>query len=249
MANRLASCLQLILVTAREWKSTDGLLRTYERMNSQARFEFTGRAYEVRLGRAGMGWGRGLVDFPIESRSPANPKIEGDDKAPAGLFELGPVFGYSERLEGCKMPYVFSSENVVCVDDPKSKFYNQIVDRRGCAPDWTSAENLFRSDHLYKLGIFVRHNVDPVVAGAGSCIFFHLWSHEKKATAGCTTMSKDSLISLIRWLEPEKSPLLLQIPEPELDDSFERSRSAFGSSNSRATPHYLDPQRHFGETI
>jgi D-alanyl-D-alanine dipeptidase len=53
------------------------------------------------------------------------------------------------------------------------------------------------------------------VKGQGSCIFFHLWRNEKTPTVGCTAMPEPILVELLAWLDPEKSPLLVQLPKKE----------------------------------
>jgi hypothetical protein len=58
----------------------------------------------------------------------------------------------------------------------------------------------------------VHHNMDPVLPGAGSAIFLHIWRTSASPTVGCTAMSRARLISLIRWLSPEKRPVLVQVP-------------------------------------
>ena len=62
----------------------------------------------------------------------------------------------------------------------------------------------------YKYGIVVNHNhIDEEGAkkGAGSCIFIHI---KKVPTAGCTVMTESEMKEIIRWLDPEAKPLLLQ---------------------------------------
>ncbi|HEX8292528.1 MAG TPA: hypothetical protein VF570_12275, partial [Pyrinomonadaceae bacterium] len=64
-------------------------------------------------------------------------------------------------------------------------------------------------------GLFVMHNAAPPAAGRGSCIFLHVWAGPGRGTAGCTAMEEASLTELLRWLDPKKRPLLLQLPESE----------------------------------
>lgn len=69
-----------------------------------------------------------------------------------------------------------------------------------------------RADHLYELGLVVQHNMQPAVAGKGSAIFFHIWRTEGSPTLGCSAMSKQALTDIMIWLDPEKAPLLIQMP-------------------------------------
>ena len=141
-------------------------------------------------------------------------KIEGDNKAPAGVFRLGPVFGYApaDSAAWVKLPYLPVSKNIEGVDDPRSRYYNRLVDRTKVARvDWRSSEQMRRDDHLYKWGAVVDHN-PSAIPGAGSLIFFHIWKNSSSPTAGCTAMRERDLVRLIRWLDPAARPILVQMP-------------------------------------
>src|SRR5205823_2913233 len=100
---------------------------------------------------------------------------EGDDKAPAGIFPLGTTFGYAAKPVPTRMSYLALSKNIVAVDDPRSHYYNRLVDvTRIDHSDWRSAEKMILPDQRYKWGIVVLHN-QPPKADAGSCIFLHIW--------------------------------------------------------------------------
>jgi L,D-peptidoglycan transpeptidase YkuD (ErfK/YbiS/YcfS/YnhG family) len=81
---------------------------------------------------------------------------------------------------------------------------------------WPSVERMKRRDHLYELGLIVKHNTEPAIAGKGSAIFFHVWRSLGAPTLGCTAMDKQELNHLLTWLDPDKHPLLIQVPETEL---------------------------------
>jgi hypothetical protein len=42
----------------------------------------------------------------------------------------------------------------------------------------------------------------------------HVWKGPEIATSGCTAMSEKNLLDIIRWLDPARHPLLVQLPEP-----------------------------------
>jgi len=112
------------------------------------------------------------------------------------------------------MPYVSLTPAIQCVDDEKSKFYNTLVDTETISADWGSHENekMRRADDLYRWGILVDHNANPPVADGGSCIFMHIWRGPGQPTVGCTAMEQADLESLLGWLDPERKPLLVQLP-------------------------------------
>jgi D-alanyl-D-alanine dipeptidase len=146
-------------------------------------------------------------------------KTEGDNKSPAGIFRLGPVFGYARDQVITAMPYVALSKDTIAVDDPESRYYNQIIDRSKTRDaDWRTAEQMILKDDRYKWGVFVEHNVPPM-PGAGSCVFLHIWKDRRTPTSGCTAMSEDDLLKLIRWLKRDQTPLLIQLPK----DSYNKA--------------------------
>ncbi|MBV8857285.1 MAG: hypothetical protein JOZ96_01360 [Acidobacteria bacterium] len=218
----LARSRQLILVTTRGWDDVPGVLRRFERKGTGGAWAQVGRDVPVAVGRNGLGWGAGLVETGAE----AGPqKKEGDGKAPAGLFALGPAFGFAPREEAAwlRVPYTPLTPAVECVDDTASRSYNRIVlrDAAGGA-DWNSSERM-RSVEGYRWGLVVRHNAAPTVVGRGSCIFLHVWAGPGHGTAGCTAMGEENLTELLRWLDPKKSPLLVQLTEAE----YARLRAAW----------------------
>lgn len=100
------------------------------------------------------------------------------------------------------------------MDDTTSRYYNQTLERATVAPDWHSSEVMRRADDAYRWGVIVAHNL-PVRAAAGSCIFLHIWSGPTKGTAGCTAMAEPQLLALMRWLDPARHLLLVQLTDAE----------------------------------
>src|SRR5450631_4831899 len=209
---------QMVVVTTADWDAVAGKVQRYERVNAHKKWKKAGVPLPVVVAKKGLGWGTGVAaanDF--EMRGADEPvKHEGDAKAPAGLFRLSGAFGYAaEPMAGWKMPYVSLTPTVECVDDASSKYYNRVVDRTTVSPDWNSSEHMLYSNGLYRWGLVVDHNADPVVPGAGSCIFMHIWLGTGEGTVGCTAMAQENLEGAIRWLDPAKKPLLLQLPHAQ----------------------------------
>lgn len=201
-------CRQCLVVTTPTWSATEGRLIAFERDNKGG-WQFAGINTSVQSGRAGLAWGRGIFN---SDAMPGPRKIEGDNKAPAGIFKLGGAFGYAQRAPDTKMSYLPLSKKIVAVDDPLSRFYNQLVDESTVPKkDWQSAERMILPDDRYKWGVVVKHNLPPE-RGAGSCIFLHVWKNPETATTGCTAMPEGTMIQVIRWLDPARYPLLIQLP-------------------------------------
>jgi L,D-peptidoglycan transpeptidase YkuD (ErfK/YbiS/YcfS/YnhG family) len=204
-----ASCRQCILVLTDSWEATHGTLSTFERDRSSAWCEH-GLITPVLIGKAGLAWGRGVIDTAGLS-GPV--KIEGDNKAPAGVFRLGTVFGRAKLVRLTRMPYLPLSANILAIDDPQSRYYNQLVDVTQVRDrDWHRAENMILSDHRYDWGVFVKHNLPPQ-SGVGSCIFLHVWKNSATLTTGCTAMPEAKLLELIHWLDSSRDPVLTQLPQ------------------------------------
>ncbi|MGQ0645690.1 MAG: M15 family metallopeptidase [Elusimicrobiota bacterium] len=193
----MAKSGQHVLVAADDAEATRG--RLYRFHNNGGRWAQAGPAVPVTLGKRGVGKRR-----------------EGDGRAPEGVYPLTTAFGYADRPpEGAAMPYLPLTPTMECVDDAASPHYNRILDAAAfpSGTPWTSSEKMRRDIHhgddLYKWGLVVDYNPRRR-PGAGSCIFLHLWRGPDDPTAGCTAMAERDFLDLLRWLDPAKSPVLVQ---------------------------------------
>lgn len=204
--------LQAVVVTVKDWNSVQGTLGRFERETATSEWKNVGQTFSIVVGKKGIAWGRGLHRTPPHSSEPV--KKEGDGRAPAGVFPIKLNFGYADELKTSpsSLPYLKLLQTTECVDDPKSKYYNNVVDKNKVTVDWTSSEKM-RFEPLYKWGAWIGHNTNGVVKSAGSCIFFHIWSGTDKGTAGCTAMEEKDLLDMLSWFETQSRPLLIQLPE------------------------------------
>jgi len=205
-----ADCRQLLLSLGASWGATAARVRRFERGAADQPWKQVGPAVPASLGRRGLGWGLGLHPAG-EFLGP--PKREGDGKSPAGVFDLRLATGYDPAPPpGTRLRYRTATPTLRCVDDPRSAFYNQLVDEARVKKDWSSAEDMRRPDGLYRLLVWVGHNDAPVEAPRGSCIFLHLRSSATSTTEGCTAFDTPPMEALLRWLDPERHPVLVQLP-------------------------------------
>jgi L,D-peptidoglycan transpeptidase YkuD (ErfK/YbiS/YcfS/YnhG family) len=175
-----------------------------ERAHPTGRWQPVGPGVPVVLGRAGLA--------PAGPGLPA--KREGDGATPVGTFPLVRAFGRASAFP-TRLPYLPLTPVIEAVDDPASRFYNRIVDRRAVKnPDWKSAEKMLRDDGLYDLGVVVGFNPAPAVPGRGSCIFLHIWKSPASTTSGCIAMARPDLERLVRWLDPAARPVVAVSPPP-----------------------------------
>lgn len=205
----LQSARQLILVVTPDWNTVQGELRRFERPAPGQSWQPVGTAGTIVVGKNGTAWD------PLATPAVAGPtKQEGDGRSPAGVFSLGRAFGFAPAAEAAwlKLPYLPVVEGIECVDDAASSVYNQIVDRRTIQkPDWNSAEKMREVGEAYRWGVVVNYNT-PAVAKRGSCIFLHIGGDGGRGTAGCTAMAPDVLRQVMAWIDPVRSPVLVQLP-------------------------------------
>jgi len=207
-------CTQLILGIAPTWNSMRGELRLCERPRS-GDWRVVAGPFPVLFGKNGLAWGTGLAG----QNEPGLRKKERDGRAPAGIFEIGQVFGYDAHLPpGADYPYHQVTEADIWSDDPRSPNYNRhvVIDPKN-PPDNYTHEKMRSGDFAYHWLIEIRHNSDPPVPGAGSAIFFHIRRGLNRPTTGCTTMAQDNLVKVITWLRAKGHPCYSLLPATEYE--------------------------------
>ena len=212
----LAASRQLVLVVSEGFDGNQARLRRFERSAPGARWIPVGDDVAVTLGRNGMAWGRGLHGVSL-GEGPV--KVEGDGRSPAGVFAFGTAFAYrpEDLWKPSRMPMHRVTDQTVCVESINSVSYNRIVDINAVAAvDWTSPDRMLRPDGLYRYGLMVEHNAPDTRPGGGSCIFMHLWRRPGAPTAGCTAMNEPAMQVILTWMDPAKTPVLVQLPRAEL---------------------------------
>ena len=210
----IANANQAVLVITPDWQSANGMLQAFER--KQGEWQPVGNSISVSIGKNGSAWGLG-----IHPQQPPGPvKVEGDGKAPAGIFNVGTAFGYAPSIKTL-IPYQGMGSSDWCVDVNDSPFYNRIVstELEGSDAVKGSTEPMRRDIHLngdmvYKKGFVIEHNPSNIPKG-GSCIFAHLWRAPGIATAGCTAMPEAAMDELLAWLDIDKNPIFILLPQSE----------------------------------
>jgi L,D-peptidoglycan transpeptidase YkuD (ErfK/YbiS/YcfS/YnhG family) len=137
--------------------------------------------------------------------APTGEKREGDGRTPTGIFSLKTTFGYDESIN-TKMPYRQALEDDLWIDDPEAIDYNRWVKKSKTKAK--SYERMRRDDNLYEYGIVIEYNTDPVIKGYGSAIFLHTWHNKWKTTEGCVAVSKENILKILYWLDPQTKPLI-----------------------------------------
>ncbi|MDB6139239.1 MAG: hypothetical protein JWO94_2311, partial [Verrucomicrobiaceae bacterium] len=110
------SVRQVIVAQAADWNSNTAVLQCYQRANAAAPWTpVFAKPVPVLLGRAGLAWGRGVFTPPANG---IPLKVEKDWRAPAGVFQLGQLFGYAPTPPGnAPWPYVRVGPYDAWIDD------------------------------------------------------------------------------------------------------------------------------------
>lgn len=144
-----------------------------------------GHAIPVALGRGGI-----LAN-----------KREGDGGSPRGVFHPRRLWWRADRHPQPRTHLSvrrITPEDAWC-EDPDDRHYNRPV-RLARA---RSGDRLMRGDHLYDFIVEIDHNTRPRIAGRGSAVFLHLARDNFGPTAGCVSMTKSSMLHLLRRLGPK----------------------------------------------
>jgi len=150
--------------------------------------EFSGQGlvFKCAIGKGGM----------VDARS----KTEGDGASPVGVWEMRRVFWRPDRLsrpDTGLLAVPLRPDDGWC-DDPADPLYNRPV--RTSYP--ASHERLWRDDHVYDIIVELSHNQAPVIAGAGSAIFFHLARANYEDTEGCIALDLPAMLQVLAKSRP-----------------------------------------------
>ena len=203
---------QMVLSIAPDWNSSKGRLQLFQREGKG--WKAVSAAVPVLYGRNGLAWGRGVLDL---SGQTGPQKVERDKRAPAGVFRIGTIYTFDSQLPaGASYPFHTIGLGDAWIDDPTNPLYNQhvVVDPAN-PPAWFESQKMRHNDPPHRWLVEIRHNADPPMAGAGSAIFFHIRRGVDRPSAGCTVMSEDSIVQLIRWLNSDAHPHYVLLPREE----------------------------------
>ncbi|PKG22705.1 hypothetical protein CWS01_15825 [Niallia nealsonii] len=180
---------QLILVTTTGKKETSALIQTFSK-------DKNGKWKRVKS-----------VKGIVGKNGIQNQISEGSKSTPAGKYSITSAFGRKAN-PGTKLPYHRITSDDVWVDNVKSKYYNTLQSKKKTG-EKTESMNIPQYDY----GFVIDYNTKRV-KGKGSAIFFHI--AKGNYTLGCTAVSKDNVASILKWLDPNKKPVIIQAVESDL---------------------------------
>jgi L,D-peptidoglycan transpeptidase YkuD (ErfK/YbiS/YcfS/YnhG family) len=156
------------------------------RAASDGVFQFAQMRSRCALGKGGV------VD--------ATAKREGDGASPLGAWPLRRVLWRADRgpIPATALPVAPIAPDDGWCDAPADPNYNRLVKH----PYPSSAERLWRDDHAYDIVVVLGYNDDPVRAGAGSAIFWHIAQPDWRGTEGCVAVSVQDMRAALRLARP-----------------------------------------------
>jgi L,D-peptidoglycan transpeptidase YkuD (ErfK/YbiS/YcfS/YnhG family) len=184
----LADARRLVLVTAETMNSTAATMRLYQRASPGDPWRALDAPEPALIGKAGMAWSQFFLRL---ARRGEPIKVDGDKRAPAGIYSIGRSFG---TLASSRPNYLQVTPDTICVDDPSSPAYNTIASRARVGPH-VHAENMSRVLPMYRRGLLVNYPTDAK-RKAGSCIFIHVWRSPTTGTAGCVAVPEPRVEAL-----------------------------------------------------
>lgn len=126
---------------------------------------------------------------------------------PSGTYTITEGFGVESG--GTAMPYTRVNSSHWWVQDPESKFYNQMHTEEGA--DFPLTESGERgSEHLinyptqYAKALVINFNRWPATPGRGAGIFLHV--NGRGATAGCVSVPRATMDRIMSWIKPAAHP-------------------------------------------
>jgi len=110
----LTQARRLMVVTAATMNATVARLHLFERAAPGQPWRALGLPEPAVIGKTGVGWSH----FHRRLALPGEPlKVEGDKRAPAGVYAIGRSFGV---LPSSRPGYLNVAKDTVCVDDSSS---------------------------------------------------------------------------------------------------------------------------------
>jgi L,D-peptidoglycan transpeptidase YkuD (ErfK/YbiS/YcfS/YnhG family) len=206
---------QLIVVTGVSRTSTYSTLRTYQ-LGANGRWTTAFAAMPARNGYHGWAWG--------------GQRVQGSGTTPLGTYPITMAFGLKPN-PGTKLAYRHADANDYWVgDDRDPKTYNMFQPLAASKRTWriNQSEKLSAYPTQYEYAAVIDYNrpADPTVTWdaphgeyvtshpadvrRGSAIFLHI--NGKGSTAGCVSLRRADLLTVLKWLDPALKPRIVMAP-------------------------------------
>lgn len=126
-------------------------------------------------------------------------KREGDGATPMGSFCFEWALYRQDQISmpRTKLPIKPIKLRDGWCDASGDRNYNRQIQH----PYPSSAEKLWRKDHLYDVVVVLSYNRRPRVQGCGSAIFMHLAHPDYPPTEGCIALKRSHLLFLLQKID------------------------------------------------
>lgn len=207
---------QVVVVTTANWNTSYARLQTWQ-LSEGGEWRRVLDPVPARVGWSGV--------------RRAENRLQDTGKTPAGTFDLVRGFGLS-KPDGVDLRYRVVDSNDWWPYDPRDpKTYNVMQFHRSDQVKWrkTWAERLAGYTTQYRYSVVLDYNLpdnvkrrngqrittDPVNTRKGGGIFLHV--NGDGATAGCISIARDDMRSVVKWLDPARDPIIVIGPRDVID--------------------------------
>ena len=208
---------QVVVVTTRGWNTSYAKLQTW-RQSRDGTWKQVVAPVSARVGWSGV--------------RRAENRQQSTGTTPAGTFGLLRGFGLA-RPSGVDLPYRLVDKNDWWPYDPTDpETYNVLQPRRVQHATWRTdwAERLRSYSSQYRYAVVLDYNLPSGVTwrhgervatnsadtAAGGGIFLHV--NGSGATAGCISIARDEMRRVLKWLDPNLSPVIVIGPRELIDE-------------------------------
>ena len=192
--SKLQNCKQLIVATTTSMNSSYCNIKVYEKNDGGKWSELY--CTNGRVGLNGLSY--------IENR------FQSTNTTPAGVMNIIGGFGVNSNPE-TKLNYTELKNNMYWDLNNGSKNYNRMVSYNPGG----DCEHLIYYKKQYEYSLITDYNYNQV-SNKGGAIFVHCLG--KGATGGCVSMPREKLVEILKWIDPEKNPKILVIPQYDMDN-------------------------------
>jgi L,D-peptidoglycan transpeptidase YkuD (ErfK/YbiS/YcfS/YnhG family) len=203
----LRDAQRLVLVVASSFDTEAATIQLFER-DAKGVWRAVSEPETAVVGERGVAWWPTFATYASEGEPM---KDEPDLRSPAGIFPLGPSFGYGEG--GGPWQINLEAGQHYCVDDVASPLYNQIVAQEA-AGKGVNGEQMWTPPE-YRRGLLIGYPTD-VRRHPGSCIFVHVWSKPGLGTAGCIGLPAER-VEVIQRFAADVPTAIAIVPRDALD--------------------------------
>ncbi|HEX5017363.1 MAG TPA: L,D-transpeptidase family protein [Actinomycetes bacterium] len=214
--SHIGNARQVIVVTTSGWNTSYARLQTW-RLSDNGTWKRRIDPIPARVGWNGV--------------RRAKNRLQNTGTTPAGTFALPRGFGLANP-KGVALPYRKVDRNDWWPYDPTDpKTYNVLQPHRVQHSKWRTewAERLKSYRKQYRYAVILDYNLPSDIrwrngqriakntadTSAGGGIFLHV--NGSGATAGCVSISRARMLRVLRWLDPDRDPVIVIGPRDVIE--------------------------------